>query len=462
MSAINDLVSHIAKLRFEDLPKEIVEDSKKKILDTLATTIAGSTADGMGQLVNLAKEWDGKKESAIWGYGFKVPAHTAALVNCTMARARDLDDIHERARAHISAGIVPSAFVIAEYSKTTRGKAVNGKELILATTLSADLLCRIRLAGGKVAQEIGWSSETLAPLAVAAMGGKMLGFDETKLLNALGIAYAQCGGNIQCHIEGSLTVRLQQGFGGQAGVLSTILADRGFTGAKDILEGKYGLYPLYMRGNFAPEQIYKELGKRFEGLYSSIKLYPCCRCTHRAIQGALELAKEHNIKADNVNKVTLYTNTVDLLLVGGESKITPKTVPDAQFSYYYTVATVLLKGNVFIDDFTEEAIKNPEVLALAKRVKAVLDPEKDKLESVGSLLDVEIETKDGKRYKKTVQYLKGHPENQLSLEEVARKLADCARFAIKPLPRRNIDKIVQMVQELDKLDDVSLIMGYLG
>jgi len=295
------------------------------------------------------------------------------------------------------------------------------------------------------------------------MGGKMLGFDEEKTLNAMGIGYAQCSGNIEANMQGALMVRLQQGIGAKAGILALVLADIGFTGAKDILESKYGLYPLYLRGDYSPEVLMAELGKRFEGNEVSIKPYPCCKYTHGAISGALQLAAEHKIRTDNIQKVTISTGSRPYDVCGyGERKIVPQTVPDAQFSFYYTVATALVKSKVFIEHFTKEAIRDAEVLAMARKIKVVTDPEKDKLQATICPTDIDIETKDGKHYQKSVEFFKGHPKNPMTIAEVAQKLKDCARFSFKPLPSRNIDEIIQMVDNLDKLDDVTAILEFLG
>lgn len=461
MTLINDLVFHALKLRYEDLPESVIQAVKRSVLDTLAVTVAGSSADGVESLVSLIKGWGGTGESTILVYGGKVPAFTAALANSTMARARDLDDVHEPAAMHLSAAIVPSAFVISEYSRSIRNRLINGKDFIVAIALGSDFLCRLRLAGPGAGDEGGWSSETPAPLAVAMMGGKILGFDEEKICNSLGIAYAKCSGNIQAHTEGALTVRLQQGFGSMSGILAIILADKGLTGAKDILEGKYGYYSLYMRGNYNPEVLTKDIGKRFEISNVSTKPYPSCKYTHTAIFAALQLAQENRIKSDDIKKVTITTNSHGYTLCAGERKIAPQSVPDAQFSYYYTIAVALVNGKVFIEDFTKDAIKNDEVLSMARKIEVFTDPNKDNLESVLSPIDIKVETRDGNSYKKSVESVKGHPDNPMSFADLTKRLKDCAVFSARPLSKESINKVSQLVENLEEINDVTTILKYL-
>lgn len=462
MSQEDELVNYLLQLKYEDLPQSVIDKAKSGFLDTLAATIAGSSAEGCEDLVKLAEGWGGREEATIFVYGSKVPAPIAALVNCTMARARELDDVNESGGGHANATIIPSAFTISEYSRLFKDRIITGKDFILASVLGSDLNCRLRMAGGKGTIASGWIAETFAPIAVAAMGSKMLGFSKTKTLNAIGIAYSQCSGNSQPILEGVLTVRLQQGLGAKAGILSIVLADQGFTGPRDILEGKYGLYSLYSRGEYMPEVLMAELGKRFEGNNSSMKPYPCCRMIHAAIDGLLELAKNQRFKADDIERVIISTNQYGYNLAGGQEKILPQSVVDAQFSFYYVAATAIVKGKVFIEDFTQEAIRNPQMLAMAQKVKVIVDTEKDKLYKFIPPVDIEIDTKDGKHYKKTIEFAKGHPQRPMSMTECAQKLENCARFSAKPLPEGNIDKIYQLVEHLDELDDVAVILENLG
>lgn len=463
MSLQSELISYIAHVKYKDLPAPVIETTKKSVLDTLAVLIAGSTDEYIPELVELAKGWGGREECTVAVYGGRVPAPTAALVNCTMARARDLDEAHYGGGGHVGATIVPSAFVLAEYSKMFKGRAINGKDFILAHAIGADLVCRIpkaRYPPGPF-RESGWTSETWGPFAVAALGGKLLGFNEAKIQDALGLAYARLCGNAQVYSEGAYTARLQQGFAGEGGVLATVLADHGLKGPAEILEGRFGLFPLYLRGEYSPELFLSELGRRFEGANVSLKLYPVYGGGQSAVYACIELAKKHDIKADDVRKVTISVSTHMKDSFGTEKKRRPKTIPEAQFSLYYGPAVGLLKRRVWLDDFTEEAIRRPEVLEMCQRIEVVVDPEKDALGVLVPPADVEIETKDGKRYKMRVGVIPGQPENPFSWAEVVQKLKDCVPWSAKPLSSQNIDKISQMVEHLEKLDDVTVILDYL-
>ncbi len=130
-----------AKQRYEDLPAAAIEVTKKDILDTLGTALAGSTAEGAKELIGLVEELGGKPESSVIAYGSKVPSPQAALVNGFMARSPDYDDTHDVAVIHTGTTVIPAAFAAAE-----RKGAVSGKEFITAVALSIDMICRMGLA----------------------------------------------------------------------------------------------------------------------------------------------------------------------------------------------------------------------------------------------------------------------------------------------------------------------------
>lgn len=456
MDLMQVIIKHIVNARFDNLSTETVEVIKKLFIDTLGTTIAGSSAAGSKSLVDLVEGWGGKKESTILVYGGMVPALNAALVNCTMARAIDLDGVHEAGGGHLPATFVPVSLIMAEYMQ----RPIHGKDLILAFALGSDLSCRLRSA---LTAYPGWVSETFAPFGIVAMGGKLIGFDEDQLINGMGLAYSQCSTNMQPTLEGALTVRLQQGIGAKAGVLATMLAERGFTGVKDVFQGIYGFYPLYAQNKYNPEVITDQLGERFEIANTSIKPYPCCKFTHIPIYATLEIVKEHNVKPMEISKILVFTNLKAFNICAlGNNKYHPRNTVDAQFSIPYTVAVALARKKVFIDDFTEASITSSEVLELAQKVRVEIDAELDKIPGLIVVPNrIELETKGGEHYSKYVEFVRGHPQNPMTLDECIEKFQQCVRFAARPLEQEKVTELIHLVSNLEEVDDVRRIVELL-
>lgn len=238
-----DLVENTVKTKYDMLPKDVSEITKKFILDTLATTLVGSSAPGCRNVIDQIKDWGGKQESTVLVYGGKLVSPNAAFANSVMAHAVDFDDTHDEAIIHANVWVLPAALAIAE-----RMGSVSGKDLITAVSIGVDVTCRlclgaVGLLSGNAGAYVGYFGATLA-------AGKILGLNENRLLHAIGVAYSQCAGNRQCIVDRALVKRMQPAFGARGAILSSLLAQRGITGAKNIFEGQYGLFPVYLRGEY--------------------------------------------------------------------------------------------------------------------------------------------------------------------------------------------------------------------
>ncbi|MDX9874739.1 MAG: MmgE/PrpD family protein, partial [Spongiibacteraceae bacterium] len=241
--AIEAIVDFCLALRYEDLPARVIEITRLQVLDTIGIALAGASAEGIPALRMFTAEMGGKAESHLWGTSLRVPAHAAVRLNGAAAHALDYDDTHERSYVHPAVITVPAVLALAEQTS-----GISGKEIIVATALGTDISCRLAMAGqpGVSPITIGWhNTTTYGYLSSALVAGRLLGLNRDQMIYAAGIAYHQAAGNAQAHIDGALTKRLGPGLAGSAGVLSAQLAQRGLTGARDVLEGPVGLYNQY-------------------------------------------------------------------------------------------------------------------------------------------------------------------------------------------------------------------------
>jgi 2-methylcitrate dehydratase PrpD len=459
MTAMSEFVKNFTRTRYEDIPAAAVEAVKKEVLDSLATALGGSSKAGVGELVDMVKEWGGSKQSTVIAYGFKCPAPNAAQVNGTMIHALDYDDGHQVALVHIGCVAVSTAFAAAE-----RMGKVSGKELIAAIALGGDFMARLGLASkpGASALASGWHPTTLFGfLGAAAIAGRIMGLDEEKMINALGLAYHQCGGAGSGVGDGALAKRMGPGLAAKAGITSALMAERGITGERDPLEGRTGLFKTYMGGDYDPRILTADLGKKFEGVNIGNKPYPCCGLTHACIDAALALTARHDIKVDRIKDITVYGGQpVYGLSQPPEIKKAPRTIIDAQFSVPWVVATALVRGKVTVDDFTDESIKKPEILKLAQKINTRLEPAMNR-HGVGPG-GVTITMQDGTEYTEEVEHCLGSVARPMNFEDVTKKFRECAACSIKPLPADTVDKVIGMVGRLEKLNDATEIIRMLG
>ncbi len=459
MAAITDFVKHLTRTRYEDVPGDAVESAKREVLDSLATALGGSPRAGVGELVDMVREWGGSEQSTVIAYGIKCPAPNAAQVNGTMIHALDYDDGHQVALVHIGCITVSTCFAVAE-----RMGKVSGKELITAIALGGDFLARLGLASkpGSSALSAGWHPTTLFGfLGAAAMAGRLMGLDEEKTINALGLAYHQCGGAGSGVSDGALAKRMGPGLAAKAGITAALMAERGITGDRDPLEGRTGLFKTYMGGDYDVNILTADLGKRFEGVNIGDKPYPCCGLAHACIDAALVLISRHDIVPGQIEYITVYGGEpVYGLSQPPEIKCTPRTIIDAQFSVPWVVATALVNGKVTVDDFTEEALGRREILEMAQKVNARLEPAMTR-HGVGPG-GVTIKMVDGTEYTEEVEHCLGSVERPMTFEDCTKKFRECAACSIKPLPPHTVERVLEMIAGLEKLDDATEIIRMVG
>ncbi len=448
-----ELARFVLKTEYEDLPKEVVRATQRDIFDTIGVGLGGSSAPGIGQVLEYAREMGGKRMSTVLTSDLKVPPAAAALVNGSMCHALDYDDTHDRAVLHTGPITVPAAFAAAEYIG-----GVSGKDLINAITLGIEVHCRLGLAT-KI--WIGWM---LTPLygyfGAATAVGKLLRLDEEGLLNAWGIAYSQAAGNGEAIPSGGLTKRLQAGFAASGGVLAALLAQKGVSGARNSLEGKSGVFNLYQRGEYDPKAVTEGLGERFEVTNLSFKPFPCCRFNHSSIEAALEIANQHNINPQQIEEVKVGVSRAGFVFNCEplDVKRRPRTVVDAQFSIPYAVASALVKKRAVLADFTEQSIKDAAVLNVAAKVDPFVDPEIER-EAGREIAParVEVKAEGGAVYSSKVSVPKGHPKNQMTDEEFDTKFRSCASFGIKDVSPKAVDRLIDGLNHLEQADDIKKV-----
>lgn len=439
---------------YKDLPKEVIEAAKIQVLDYFGVCLTGSEKDGAKQVREVAIEMGGVPQSTILGTGEKVPAPNAAQANATAAHSLDFDDVHEAAIMHPGVVSISTALAVGELVG-----GISGKELITAVALGADMICRMGLAvynEDSNPHKYGWHFTSLySYMTSAAVASRILGLTVDQTVYAMGIAYHQCGGNGQAVKDSALTKRLGPGMGCRAGIHAALLAKKGVTGATHPMEGIQGIFNTYHQGKYSHDILVGDLGKRFETVNVSIKPYPACRGTHPCIDSALKLANEYGVNADNVKSIVIEAGkgTIELLGEPLSVKAHPANVVDAQFSLAWGASTAIAKKSVKLNDYTDEAIKDPVTLGVAAKVSLKHNPEYD----TGGLEPVKItaETADGKVYSAYTKEATGSPEKPVTYNECARKLRECLSCTEHKLVAQKQAALIRLVRDLDQVADIS-------
>ncbi len=444
---MRSLCRMVAGTNYEDLPGNIVEHSKRSILDTMAVTIGGSAMEGIPAVVDLVKDKGGKPESIIPFYGGRVPASEAGLAIGPMTRAMDFGDVHDEA-SHASEYVLPALL-----AATGLKDRVTGEEFITSFAVGKEVLIRIGVAMKALsgAAPIGLGDGHFIFGCVAAVG-KLLGLSLDELENAMGIARAMTQPlDAVMYRSATLMVRVHHGFICQDAINACLLARRGITAAHgELLLAPKGFLGL-ARWETDPDALTRELGERWEMLDSMIKPYAACKCTHTSIDGILDQMKEHNFKVEDIASIELDESTINWLTVcvPEEVKWNPQTVPDCQFSVPFVMAMAALGQNILPGAFTPEARARRDVRDLMTRISAREDPS---LPIYAARVNTTLE--DGRKYSKEYLYVKGHPKNPFTVAELVEKFRRCVPYSAYELSDLVVDSLIDALLNLENVGDV--------
>jgi 2-methylcitrate dehydratase PrpD len=443
---------NISQTHYDALPEKTVNSTKRLILDSFGVALAGANTEECAILIDMCQHWNGRPESTILRYGMKVTSPMAALINGTMMQAMDFDDTHDLSGAHTASCVLPAALAVGEIKNAT------GRLLIAAVALGVDLVCRLGLA---CRQKIGWTSTSVyGCFGAAAAAAKILGLSEEEIRHALGIVISQAAGTTQTALDAPLSKHMQSGFASQAGVLSALLAHKGTTGVQNVFEGKFGFFNLYKAGEYNRDKLFKDLGKRFEVDNLSLKPFPCCRATHGPIEGVLLLIKTHGIRTQDISSIKITVPNVVYDLTGGPFSPADNPIISAQFSIQYTVAAALVFGKLSLEELSLQAINDPRVRDIIKRIRVERSELIESNEFVP--VEVQIKTTDGKLHSKNIEVLKGHPDNPIDDVELVEKFKNCASSGNPPMGEEDIDRLIERLMCLETINDIGEVTKFFG
>jgi 2-methylcitrate dehydratase PrpD len=347
------------------------------------------------------------------------------MLNGTICRALDFCDAMAPG-PHIGSSLLPAALAAAEL----RG-GCSGAELMAALVVGAEVGARMNLTE---AMYDGFDPTGVAVVfAATAAAARVLGLDAAGAHQALALAFNRCAGSFQSNVDGSLAVRLIQGWTTEAGVACAQLAQRGLTGPSNFLEGHYGYAHLFGRDRLAPADVIDGLGARWALERTMFKKFPSCGVTQGLTDLALRLARDHGLAPADVAGARVTLPPYAWRLVGHGLRIGANPRVDAQFSARWCVANALVRGASRLAHFRPDAVRDEAVLALAARIDAVADAA---LDARGhSAVDLRIHTRDGRVLSAGHDVAPGYPDHPLSDAEHEARFSDCLDYAPRALPR---------------------------
>jgi 2-methylcitrate dehydratase PrpD len=345
----------------------------------------------------------------------------AALCNGTAAHGDDFDDTYEGGPAHAGAVVVPAVLAAAEQH------GLSGNDVSRGITVGAEVICRMCVVAPKLVHKAGFHPTAVFGAIGAAAGvGSALRLTAAQLVDAMGIAASMSSGIIEYLAEGAWTKRMHPGWAAQAGYRAARMAQAGFVGPRTMFEGEHGFFHAFARkrdGNFAG--MLEGFGTRWLAADIAFKPYACGTMAHPYIDCARKLVAD-GLQPSEVEQIECETaeGIVHRLWEPLANKHNPPNGYAAKFSIPYAIAVGMLRDDAGLGDYQESVVQDPQVRALAAKVRYVVDPNNPYPRQFTGHLRVTL--RNGEVREARQGHFRGGIEEPLSYDDLVRKFrANC-------------------------------------
>jgi 2-methylcitrate dehydratase PrpD len=425
------------------------------MLDAIGCGLYAADLEWSRILQNTLGRLDTTRACSVWGTALKLSAPHAALVNGSQVQGFELDDVHKVGVLHTGCLVVPPLIALAE----TR-PGMSGREFLTAAVAGYEIGPRVGICMGPEHIAQGWhSGATVGVYASASAAARAMKLDADKTVHALGIAGTQSCGLMAAQF-GSMVKRMHAGRAAQSGLYAAELADAGFTGILNVFESEYGGFCTTLSRStdrFKLAELTAGFGSVWQTMNVAPKFYSCVGSNHSTLDAIRELQAAHPLGAQDVEKIVVHGSQVTVEHVGWT--YVPQGFTAAQLNLSYCVATLLLDGEVFVDQFTEAKLTDPARLALAAKVSVLHDPAiTARGPKFRQMVRVQILLKDGTQLERTREVSRAK-ESFAADEMVVKKFEMLAAHVLPPAQLR---ELADTVLDLEKLGDASRLARLLA
>ena len=445
-------------LRYEAIPPEVRERLKLLILDALGCALYGAELEWCRILRRAIADKDGS--CAVWGTDERLSAPHAALANGTQVQSFELDDVHRAGVLHVGAVVLPALIAVAELRRN-----LSGREFIAAAAAGYEVGPRVGLCMGPEHIGQGWhSGATVGVFAAAAAAARGLNLPVDNCVHALGIGGTQSAGLMAAQY-GAMVKRMHAGRAAQSGLYGGLLAEQGFTGIENVFEAEYGGFcTTFSRSQdrFRLAELTAGLGKTWQTMGVALKFYACVGSNHTTLDALRALQAKHRFAAGDVERVVVHGSQVTADHVGW--KYEPASITTgmtaAQLNLPFCVATLLLEGDCFVEQFRPGVETDPRRMALAERVTVLADPA---ITARGAkhrhAVRVEVFLKNGQRLEGSQEVPRGSDQYFASPDDIAGKFE---KLAARALPATRVTELRDAVLGLEGLRDAAQLAKLLA
>jgi 2-methylcitrate dehydratase PrpD len=412
LGATRRFAQHIAETKFSQLSPLVIHAAKRALLDFMTCAVSGSAMPVSKALLAYFQESDATRIATVIGSGERLSAANAALVNGANTHGLDFDDGHTHGSAHPSGAIFPAVLAAAEQHQSSP------QAILLAAVIGYDVMTRIASAMHPVSAQRGWHNTSVSGVfgATAAVAS-ILQLDAAASQHALGLAGGFAGGIREYLEEGAEIKRLHPGKAARDGLLCAEFAARGITGSSKVLEGRYGLFNVFVGGQVKWDRLFEGLGERYEINQVYFKPYPCCRHYHSVVQALLTLREQHGFNAADVKRLEIGLYAVG---VHGHDHKHCENLLDSQMSAPCAAALAIVDGGLAAHQFLPDSVQRPAVRRLIDLAAVNIDPECERIYPQRRSGAVSVTLQNGQTVQMRILDPKGegdHPMTDADLEQ---------------------------------------------
>jgi 2-methylcitrate dehydratase PrpD len=439
------IANFIAQVEYENIPDEVIERIKLLILDSLGCALYGNDLEWSRILRATLGRLDTTKACRVWGTNELLSAPHAALVNGTLIQSFELDDVHRQGVLHVGAVTLPPLLAVTEIRP-----GMSGRDFLRAAVAGYEIGPRVGKCMGPQHIGQGWhSGATVGVFSAAAGAAAALRLTAEQTVHALGIAGTQSAGLMAAQY-GAMVKRMHAGRAAQSGLYGALLAEAGFTGIVDVFESPYGGFcTTFSRSSdrFNLDELSWQLGREWETMRISLKFYSCVGSNHTTLDAIRMMQEKMPFGASDIDRIVVHGSQVTVEHVGWPYK--PQGLTSAQLNLPFCVATLLLKGDVFVDQFSDAVVDDKKRIELSKKVSVLHDLS---ITARGSnfrhMVRVDVHLKNGVRLEQTVEAPRGSETSFASEADIVAKFKKLATHAVSGA---RADKIVNLVLGAEKL-----------
>lgn len=432
------LAGYIVDAKPADLPPAVRKEATRTLLNWVGCAVGGSRHETVDIAIGALAPFSGPAQAGVLGRGERLDVLHAALMNGISSHIFDYDDTHLKTVIHPAGPVMAAILALAEYRPTT------GEDFLNALVLGIETECRIGNSVYPNHYDIGWHiTGSTGVFGAAAASGKLLGLDHQQMTWALGLAATQPVGLRE--MFGTMTKSFHPGRAAQNGLTAAFLASRNYTSSDQAIEAKRGwANTLSTAHNYA--EITERLGQTYEVSLNTYKPFACGIVTHPTIDACIQLRNEQHLSAEQIERIELKVHPLVLELTG---KTAPQTGLEGKFSVYHTAAIAIVEGAAGERQFSDRAVRDPQVVALRERVVATIDPS-IKEEQVRVLITL----KDGRQLEKYIEHAIGSVQRPMSDAQLEAKFSDLADGILAP---DRIRRLMDVCWTIETQPDAALI-----